>query len=292
MSKIDADLLSREGESTIGTVISIANRGYQRGRTLHNRVSMTARRKYHSREVGRVTEGEFDQVLDQYADEDTAFIHIGLSDIKKAFDRDPYQFLLNRLDNRFESILNPGFTPTFRSVDGAVYHKQHSLPKFGAFSRLFLEDCDYRTNDPTNSILIRGPYRFDSCNHFDTWSKEGCFNKLDREDVLYLNIGTDWLRSSQIHYIENIIDVPYIQTQEYEGVIYSDDESWEEITHRSHEYTMPVTWNRVKLRKDLESAGVLVTYDLNGLQVFATHARKLREVLTSRILADPYYLVT
>lgn len=292
MSKIDANILNQEGESAIATVKSVTNRGYQRGRTLHNRASMTARRKVQSREVSHVTESEFNQVLDQYADEDTVFIHIGLSDIKEAFDSNPYQFIFNQLDDRFKSILSPGFTPAFRSVDGSIYHKQYSLPKFGAFSRLFLEDCDYRTNDPTNSILIRGPYRFDNCNHFDTWSEDGCFNKLDRENILYLDVGTNWLRSSQIHYIENILDVPYVRTQEYEGMICRDDETWEKVIHRSHEYTIPVTWNRVKLRKDLESAGVLKTYNLNGLQVFATHARKLREVLTPRILADPYYLVT
>ncbi len=69
-------------------------------------------------------------------------------------------------------------------------------------------------------------------------------------------------------------------------------DTYERVTHRSHEYTMEMTWNRAKIRADLERAGVLDSYDLNGLQVFAFRAGDLREVLTPKILADPYYLVT
>lgn len=75
-------------------------------------------------------------------------------------------------------------------------------------------------------------------------------------------------------------------------MLYRDDCEHETVRHRSHEYTMPVTWNREKLRRDLEADGVLDTYDLDGLMVFAFRARELREALAPRILADPYYLVT
>lgn len=282
---------SQQGESLIQTTTRIMGQSYHRGRTVRNRTAMAAKRKRLS-EVGPVAERTFDEILDPYADAETVFIHAGLSDVKKAFDRNPYTFLLGRFDERFESVLNPGFTPAFRSVDGSVYHKAYSLPKFGAFSRLFLEDCDYRTDDPTNSILVRGPYRFTGCDQTDTWAESGCFGQLDRENVRYLSIGTDWIRSSQIHYIEAKLDVPYIGTHSYKGVICRDDGRYEGITHRSHEYTMAVAWNRAKIQGDLERAGVLDRYDLNGLQVFAFRARDIREVLTPKILADPYYLVT
>lgn len=282
----------RQNNSRIRTATRAVSQSYQRGRTVRNRASMVLRRKRRSDEVGSVSEDAFDRVLDSYTDSDTVFIHVGLHDIHRAFDRDPYAFLLGRLDDRFESILNPGFTPAFRPIDGRVYHKQYSVPKFGAFSRLFLEDCEHRTDDPTNSILIQGPYRFADCNHADTWAADGCFAKLDRENVRYLNVGTDWLRSSQIHYIENQLDVPYMDTATYEGVIYHDDERYERITHHSHEYNSQVTWNRSKIQADLEHAGVLDTYNLNGLRIFAFRARDIREVLTPKILEDPYYLVT
>jgi aminoglycoside N3'-acetyltransferase len=284
-----------EPSQQAGSLLSIASRlteeSYHRGRTIRNRASMAAKRKC-TKAVGPVAERTFDRIIDSYADAETVFVHAGLRDLKKAFDRNPYRFLMGRFDERFESVLNSGFTPAFRSVDGGVYHKEYSLPRFGVFSRLFLEDCDYRTDDPTNSILVRGPYRFADCNQTNTWAKDGCFGKLDRENVRYLSVGTNWIRSSQIHYIEAQLDVPYLETHSYEGVIYYDDDNYEEITHRSHEYTMPVTWNRSKIQDDLERVGVLDSYDLNGLRVFAFRARDTREVLAPKILADPYYLVT
>ncbi|ADJ14734.1 AAC(3) family N-acetyltransferase [Halalkalicoccus jeotgali] len=289
---MELPLVDRRGDSRIDTTLRTATEGYHRGRALRNRTSMALRRKRRNYDVGTVSEADFESVLDSHAGTDAVFVHVGLRDISRAFDRDPYVFLLNRLDDRFGSILNPGFTPAFRSVDGGIYHKRHSMPRFGAFSRLFLEDCEYRTDDPTNSILVRGPYRFDDCRQDDTWAADGCFAKLDRENVQYLNVGTDWLRSSHIHYLENRLNVPYVEIVEYEGVICREDGSCESITHRSHEYTMAMTWNRAKIREDLERAGVLDSYDLNGLQVFAFRARDIRQVLTPKILADPYYLVT
>ncbi|MEM4782164.1 MAG: AAC(3) family N-acetyltransferase [Halalkalicoccus sp.] len=282
---------NRRDGSLIGATARAVGRSYHRSRTVRNRASMVAHRKRAAGPIEHVSEAAFDRVLDTYANDEAVFVHVGLSDVKRAFDRNPYEFLLDRFDERFESVLNPGFTPAFRSVDGRVYHKRHSLPKFGAFSRLFLEDCEYRTDDPTNSILVRGPYRFDDCDQTNTWSKAGCFGKLERENVRYLDVGTDFIRSSQIHYIEAQLDVPYLETVEYEGVI-CDGERYREVTHRSHEYTMPITWNRPKIRADLERAGVLDAYDLNGLNVFAFRARDVREVLAPKILADPYYLVT
>lgn len=284
--------VDRRGESLLETATRTVGRGYQRGRTIGNRTSMAVHRRRTEVPTEPVSEAAFDRTLDAYADARTVFVHVGLRDVSRAFDHNPYEFLLQRFDDRFESVLNPGFTPAFRSVDGGVYHKRYSLPKFGAFSRLFLEDCEYRTDDPTNSILVRGPYRFDDCDQTDTWAESGCFGKLDRENVQYLDIGTDFIRSSHIHYIEARLDVPYIETVSYSGAIHREDGTFEEITHRSHEYTMPITWNRPKIRADLERAGVLDSYEFGGLSVFAFRARDIREVLTPKILADPYYLVT
>ncbi|WP_331234789.1 AAC(3) family N-acetyltransferase [Natronorarus salvus] len=261
-----------------------------RGRILANRLAMYARNRRTDRSVDRSDPKRFDAILDEYS-ADTVFVHVGLRDVKSAFDRNPYEFLLSRLDDRFESVLTQGFTPAFRSPDG-IYHKQFSLPRFGAFARLFFEDCDYRTEDPTNSLLVRGPYRFDDCTHRDTWSRAGAFGKLNRENVLYLDIGTDWLRASQIHYIESILGVPYMRTVEYDGVVYTDETTYERVTHRSHAYDDEVRWNRPKLEAGLREAGVLDSYDLSGLRIRAFRARELREWLAPRIERDPYYVVT
>lgn len=264
---------------------------YQTLRTKQNRAKMFLRRKLRSESAGPVDEGELAAILDRYSD-DTVFVHIGLSDINTAFAGNPFEFILGQLDARFESVLTPGFTPSFRKHDGRVYHKQYSAPYFGMFSQLFHAVADYRTNDATNSILVRGPYRFADCTHHDSWAETGCFGMLDRDNIRYLNIGTDWLTASQLHYIEWYFDLPYIRTVDYNGVIYYDETSHEQITQRSHEYSHSVSWNRTKISDDLADAGVLDRETRNGLRIYSFNAREIREALAPKLAADPYYLVT
>ncbi len=269
-----------------------ATRAYRGARVVGNRAVMTARRQLRESDVGAVAESRLDAVLDRYDDHATVFVHVGLSDVETAFGCDPYEFLLAKLDEHFESVLVQGFTPSFRHPDVRVYHKEYSVPKYGTFSSLFMEDSDYRTDDATNSIQVRGEYRFDDCDHHDTWSPEGCFGALDRDNVLFLDIGTDWIRAAQIHYLEVLLNVPYVTTAEYEGYIYYDEADHEPVTQRSHEYELAMTWNRAKIRQYLERRGVLDHYDLNGLTLFAFRARDLRHALAPRIEEEPYFLVT
>ncbi|MFW6320818.1 MAG: AAC(3) family N-acetyltransferase [Halohasta sp.] len=264
---------------------------YRTARILRNRAAMAARRRLRVESAGQVEEATLDRLLDQYSDE-AVFVHVGLSDINAAFEGNPFEFLAAKLDERFDSVLVPGFTPSFRKQDGRVFHKQYSPPRFGTFSRLLHDRGAYRTDDATNSILVRGPYRFPDCDHHDTWARGGCFGKLDRENVLYLNVGTDWLTASQLHYVEWYFDVPYVRPATYEGVIYYDETSHEPVSQRSHEYRREVTWNRAKISDYLASEGVLDRYNHNGLRLFAFRAREMREALAPQLAADPYYLVT
>ena len=280
-------------EDITGSLPSVSrlHRLYQSLRIRCNRAAMPSRRRRRDGSAGPVAESELDRILDQYGGE-AVFAHIGLSDINAAVDGDPFDFVFEKLAANFESVLTPGFTPSFRNDDGRVYHKQYSRPGFGTFPQLFQSVADYRTDDATNSILVRGPYRFEDCDHHDTWAETGCFGLLDRDNVQYLNIGTDWLTASQLHYVEWYHDLPYVGMADYDGVIYYDETSHEPVTQRSHEYHRPVSWNRGKIAADLAEAGVLDRYNRNGLRIFAFTARDLREALGPALADDPYYLVT
>ncbi len=228
-------------------------------------------------------------VLAQYPDTEVVFVHIGLSDIKTALQRNPYDAIIEKLDAEFESILAPGFTRSFREM--GVFDVDETAPELGAFSSLFFEDATYRTPDPLHSILVDGSYRFDGCEFRDTFSPEGCYGQLSADNVLCLNIGTPWLISTQLHYIERVCDVPYAETTEIEGELTANGTT-ERITQRNYtKNNYLYFWDRRGLRDDMVSAGVMDHHVLNGLNVMGMRAGEMEAFLTEQIEDDPYYLV-
>ncbi|AXR82892.1 AAC(3) family N-acetyltransferase [Natrarchaeobaculum sulfurireducens] len=248
------------------------------------------KKKTPGRPVSAVDPSTFERLLECY-DDDVVFVHAGLSDINTAFERDPYDYLFEVLTERFESVLVPGFTPSFRET--GEYHKASSTPEVGAFSRLFLDDAHYRTDDAIHSIQVHGPYRFDGCDHHDTFGPNGCYAQLDSDDVLILNVGTPWFISTQLHYIEMASDPPYADLDESEGRIYYDDGESEPIRQTSFDKNEYVYyWNRDRIRDEAMDAGVLDHHELNGLSVTAVRANALARFLEPKLEADPYYLVS
>lgn len=244
------------------------------------------------RSASRAAEARFDELLDRHADgHSEVFVHVGLRDLKRAFDTDPYELLHSKLMARFESVLTPGFTDYFAT--SGVYHKQYSRPKHGTFGPLFLEDADYRTDDAMKSILVEGPYRFDDCVHRDSYHPDGCFARLVEEDTLVLDIGTPWLICSHLHYFERRFEVPYMEDQTFEGVMYTDETDYKRIEQTCGIQTSPFySWNKPKLMRRLERDGALDSDDLNGLRVLSFTLGDLKASLAPRLREDPYYLVT
>ncbi|MFP9191277.1 AAC(3) family N-acetyltransferase [Natrialbaceae archaeon A-CW1-1] len=238
--------------------------------------------------VSEVREAELDAILSNF-ENDTIFVHAGLSDIRSAFGKNPYKFLLNKLSENFQNVLAPGFTSTYRR--SGVYHKKFSRPEHGMFNQLFLSDADYRTDDAIHSILVKGEYRFSDCDHHDTFGESSCWNKLDRENIPHLNIGTGRLRCFPLHYIENKYDLPYNEVTEYEGVIYYSESEYKRISQTSYDYSQKVRWNRKKIKSYLEKEGALKDHSVNGLRIYSFYTRDTREALLPQIDNDPYYLV-
>lgn len=242
-----------------------------------------------NRAISPASADRFERLISNFDDHDTVFVHAGLSDIRQAFQRDPYEFLLQTLEANFGNILVPGFTPSFR--DSGIYHKEHSRPEFGTFARLFLDDADYRTDDPIHSILVNGDYRFDDCDHHDSFSESGCWAQLDRDDVLILNVGTDWMVSTQHHFLERHFDVPYVRSAAHDGIIFDGSGDHEQITQTNYEYTMPVKRNAMGIEQHLTETGALTKHTLGGLNVMGTSARDLRESLAPAVERDPYFMI-
>lgn len=228
------------------------------------------------------------EVLAGY-DDDTVFVHAGLRAVRDAFGRDPYEFLADLFDEQFGSVLVPGYTPQFRET--GVYDKRRSEPAYGAWSKLFLEDADYRTDDAIHSILVRGDYRFPDCDHHDTFAEGGCFGKLDRDNVLVANVGTHWLRTTQHHYVERQFGVPYQYYPTHEGVLVDEEGVETEIVQRNDAYTLAASRAALKLQRDAVAAGVMTKHEVGGLLVLLFHAAEYREFLLGKLEDDDCYLV-
>lgn len=228
-------------------------------------------------------------ILDSYGGHDVAFAHVGLSDVNRAFDGDPYVIVRDSLQSAFGSVLAPGFTDYFRAT--GVYDKQYSRPKHGTFGKLFLDDADYRTNDACRSILVSGDYRFGECDHRHTFATDGCFEKLNRDDVLVVSIGTPWLVCSYLHHLEAKYDVPYVTPRTFEGVMH-DDGTRTEITQTTHVEDGMWFFNKLRLHRLLRRHGVLDEYNIRGLRVFAASISAIDDVVAQKLKDDPYYLVT
>ncbi|PSQ03661.1 hypothetical protein BRC97_13140 [Halobacteriales archaeon QS_6_71_20] len=231
---------------------------------------------------------EFRSILDDY-DDDVIFVHVGLSDVSAAFGDDSYDRVCSELRRQFDSVLVPGFTPSFRS--SGVYHKRYSRPQVGLFPVLFMDDADYRTDDPLHSIQVAGDYRFDGCDHHDTFGEDGCYARLDDDNVLIANIGTDRLVSTQFHYVSVRADPPYQASSSHAGEIYYDDERHGGVEQRNDTFTSTYTWNRWKLERRLADEGVLDRRDRHGLKLSLFRARDMRTALEPAIERDPYYMV-
>lgn len=221
---------------------------------------------------------------------ETVFVHAGLSDVNRAFGGNPYDRLLEALTAEYDNVLVPGFTPSFMS--SGVFHRQYSRPEVGTFARLSLSDAAYRTADPVYSILVHGEYRFDECRHTRSFARDGCFGKLDRDNVLFVNVGTGGFRCSHLHYVEQFHDVPYTTVTEHDGIVYHTDTRFETITQLCPTDDLYRRYNRSKLQRTLTDAGVLDCYDCNGLNVRFCRARAVRRALEDLVDEDPCYLVT
>lgn len=232
---------------------------------------------------------ELQSVLDEY-DDSVIFVHVGLSDVNSAFGERSYDQLCSALTSQFESVLAPGFTPSFRK--SGVYHKEYSRPQVGMFPLLFMGDSEYRTNDPIHSIQVAGEYRFDECDHRNTFDPDGCYAQLDDDNVLIANIGTNKLVSTQFHYVSLQADPPYHTTDTHSGEIYYDETAHQEITQTNDAFEPTHVWNRWKMERYLEEQGVLDDRSRNGLKLTFMRARDMREALEPKIERDPYYMVT
>ena len=220
-------------------------------------------------------------------DADVAVVYAGLSDVAGAFAGDPYELLRDALVDRFETVLTPGFTFSFR--DTGRVDLDRAPPEVGTFGRLFLDDADFRTDDPVFSLLGVGPDPFDVDGTGYSYAPGGYWADLHDRDALYLNVGTDRFRCSAFHVAEERHDVPYVSTAEYPGVVTRDGET-SRVVHRAPADDYYRRFARRRVCGDLGEA--FVDRSVGGVRVQGCRAGDVGALLDERMAADPYYLIT
>ena len=242
-----------------------------------------------SAETAFADEHFFDTVFEKYEDS-VLFVHAGLSKIRSSFScQNPYSYLIGKLGNHFKTILAPGFTPSFRK--SGIYHKNFSLPEYGAFSRLFLTDANYRTNDAIHSICCKGVFDFSNCNHQDSFGRESCFYELVRQNVLFANIGTNDFVCTLLHCIERICAVPYVADDFVKGEVYVDNENHKTVTQWNYAPRIKYVWDRKKIVHDLKRENIIRDFSKGGLLLYFFHAKDLFDFISAKVSRNPYYLL-
>lgn len=234
---------------------------------------------------------DISNILKKYSNENEIFIHCGLKKITENIEcENAYEYLIKSLSNNFESIIVPAYTPQYRELKN--YDILKSKPVYGAFSKLFKKDMDYRTDDAIHSLFVKGKKRFYNENHRDSFGKNSCFERLDKENILYCNIGTNELISTQLHYIEKINKVPYILDDEIPGTFVDIKGYKHKIIQKNYKKNRKLyTWNRKKIEKLLEKNNLIDVYYIGTLKISFFRAQELRKVLEKKLNKDIYYLI-
>ncbi|MFP9191283.1 AAC(3) family N-acetyltransferase [Natrialbaceae archaeon A-CW1-1] len=248
------------------------------------------RKKYLSeKQAGSVDEAWLRSILDDI-DSNKVFCHVGLSDVNSAFEGNPYEFLRDLLHEYFDTVMAPAFTSSF--IESKVYSQKYTKSDSGTFSNLLIDDAEYRTPDALRSIVVDGPFRFNDCEHRDSYGSNSAFAKLEKENVPVLNIGTPWLKCSQWHFLEQQYDVPYMKKPTFEGVQINEGGEAINISQKTGLFEGVWAHNRPKITRVLMKNEILRSHQRNSLNVMWHRLGDMRRCLGSKLRLNPYYLVT
>ncbi len=223
---------------------------------------------------------------------ETALLHVGLKSVSIPENKDDrVSTIFSTLDS-LKTIAVPAFTPSFRT--SGLYSKPFCRPeKVGAFSTLCHNlTTYYRTNDPLHSLYIFGNRHPFLPNSKDTFASDGLYSFFCKQGGCWINIGTNELVSTALHYIERMAMVPYLNKKTLSGVIYFNESEHDTITLDTYSYKRHLAWNRSKIENDLIKNGCLERGINLGCICRIIDGTRATEYLLSRIRKDPLYLIS
>lgn len=219
---------------------------------------------------------------------DTVIVYAGLRAVSARSGGHAFSKIHNSLVD-IKNLCFPGFTPSFRKT--GVYSVLFSKPEIGAFSNHAWTLGVHRTLDPIHSVfVVGGKLEFEDVLD-DTFHPEGVFKGFAQEGACIVNIGTPSIVSTNLHYIERLHNVPYLESELHEGVIYDPYAIARKIKHKSYKHNAPVTWNRKKIENLWTHNGCIRTGCWNGAICRVIDGKKSTDCLSKAIKKDPWFLV-
>jgi aminoglycoside N3'-acetyltransferase len=261
------------------------------------------KKMFFKRNINEIFDASFriDELLDNLDIEQgsTLFLHVGLRKLKQKANKECGQIadqIINTLSKRYKpcSIIVPAFTPSYRTT--GLFSINHSKSEAGAFSELFRQKANYRTPDPIHSVSIitEDINKFKNLDYGNTFSKNGIFEYLRNLNSYILNISTNDFVSFQLHYIEEIHQVPYKSRTNnvFSGCIFDYRDSPILRTQVNHAYKVSTAFNRDKIAGYLKAEGVLKEKCYKNIEISCIKIHALHEALEKKLTKNKNFLVT
>lgn len=221
-----------------------------------------------------------------------AVVFVGLKQICHSMGvENPYEYLQDLLEEKFETLIVPTFTPSVLTT--GIFDVRTTPSETGSFSQQFMHQAEIRTLSPFKSFALMGSRGNDimSLQTFNDYSENGIFDYLYSNEITSINIGTANPRFSTIHYCEYTAELPYLlkEKPEIRVIDHEDNETLNKYFYLG--YKQRLKFNRNKIENHLIKAGLLEKLVINDLIVRIINERKAFDLMLANLKRDPYYLV-
>lgn len=231
------------------------------------------------------------------------FIHARLKGLRQKTDILDHSYeaisktLLDAFVKEFQpkTVLVPTFTYSFTS--SGIYHRTFSKSEVGRFSEEVRQKFStYRTPDPVFSVVDISSHlsEKDNIDYTKAFGSGTLYDYLDEEDAMIINFDLPKpIISTQLHHIEKINEVPYRFDKTFKGVIYNDENNYNEIEYDYfvRDLDRDPEWDRKKIRKKLSDEEVLQVVERDGIELTCISAQDKREIISKEVSKDPEFLI-
>ena len=186
-----------------------------------------------------------------------------------------------KVDTIYIATFNYDFLEIGRTKYGAI-------SQLNEITRLIQKQKNFKhTFDPVFSFCTNDKeYNFKVKKKFESFGKESLYNYALKENMEYLNLGTNQnFISTAIHYAEKFFDVKYRYKKQFVGKYKYNHTVWP-MTKKFCNY------DAKKINKDLLKDGIWNVIKLkNGFYIKKANIKKFNDYIIKRVKNDPFYPV-